>query len=276
MSDILYDHKEIHFTTVGELNDQPPLLMLNGIMMSAASWKVFAKRLSVKRQIILVDFVDQGESYKADGETYNHQLQVNVVLDLIKKLNHKSYDLFGISYGGQIALQVALEVPDRIRKLAVFNAAAYTTPWLRDIGRAWVKTAKQYDPESFYLVTIPYIYSNKFYTKEIQWMENRKQLLTQIFNKEFLDAMIRLIDSSEDYDVRDRLDKIACPTLIVGCEADYLTPPNETKALSDSIKDSIYIELSECGHASMYEKPGEFLMLLDGFFSMDTELKIVT
>lgn len=276
MSDILYDHKEIHFTTVGELNDQPPLLMLNGIMMSAASWKVLAKRLSVKRQVILVDFVDQGESYKAEGEQYNHQLQVNIVLDLIRKLNHKTYDLFGISYGGQVALQVALEVPERIRKLAVFNAAAYTTPWLRDIGRAWVKCAQQYDPESFYLVTIPYIYSNRFYTNEIQWMENRKQLLMQIFSKEFLDAMIRLIHSSEDYDVRERLSDIHCPTLIVGCDSDYLTPPNETKALSDGIEGSIYMELSECGHASMYEKPGEFLMLLDGFLCMDTKLKIVT
>ncbi len=272
MSTFIYKDKKIFYTTIGSGN---PLVILNGIMMSAASWKVLIEELSRNRQVILMDFVDQGASDKAEGESYNHKLQVNVVVALMKKLNYSKYDLFGISYGGQIALQVAIEAPELIRKLVVFNAAAYTTPWLRDIGRAWIKTAEKYDPESFYLVTIPYIYSNTFYTNQIVWMESRKQLLMQIFNREFLDAMVRLIISSEDYDVREQLEEINCPTLIVGCESDYLTPPNETKSLSKGIKDSIYMEISNCGHASMYEKPETFIMLLNGFLSIDKIISVV-
>lgn len=272
MSTFIYENKKIFYTTVG---NGKPLLILNGIMMSTASWKILLDELSRNRQVILVDFVDQGASDKAEGESYNHQLQVNVVIALMKKLNHSQYDLFGISYGGQVALQIAIAAPELIRKLAIFNAAAYTTPWLRDIGRAWIKTAKTYDPESFYLVTIPYIYSNTFYTDQIEWMENRRELLMQIFNHEFLDAMIRLIISSEDYDVREQLEVIKCPTLVVGCESDYLTPPNETKALSKAIENSLYMEIANCGHASMYEKPETFIMLLNGFLSIDKEISVV-
>ncbi len=275
MSIVLYDHKEIHFSVMGEITNKPPLIILNGIMMSQASWKLFIPELIKDRQVVLLDFIDQGLSHKAIGETYNHQLQISSVIQVMKELAYKEFDLFGISYGGQVALQVAIQEPSLIRKLVVFNAAAYTTPWLRDIGKSWECVANTYNAESFYYVTIPSIYSNTFYTQNIGWMENRKDLLLEVFNKEFLDSMVRLIKSSESYDIRNQLSSITCPTLIVGSEQDYLTPPSETKALAETIPDSIYMEISNCGHASMYEKPETFVMLLNGFLTIDRTISVI-
>ena len=107
-------------------------------------------------------------------------------------------------------------------------------------------------------------------------MERRKELLVPIFNNpDFIQAMIRLTNSSSNYDVRDTLDRVACPVLIVSCQQDYLTPIAEQQYLARNIKDSHYLVIQNSGHASMYEQPLLFASLVLGFVNAaDTEFLI--
>lgn len=245
-----------------------PLLMLNGIMMSTDSWAMFKSSLSQNRDLILVDFVDQGRSdaYSSDNEdVYDHSLQIDLVIELLEYLKIEKVNLFGISYGGLIALQIALQRADLVERLLLFNTAAYTTPWLRDIGNGWNAAASTDDPNDYYHVAIPYIYSHSFYNGSHDWMMSRKEDLLKIFTREFKDRMIRLTRSSEGYDIRESLHSIEIPTVIVCSEFDYLTPKSESYYLKEHIKNSVLFELKGTGHASMYEKPDEFLILIEGF-----------
>ena len=54
------DGKKVYYEVHGEEGDI--LIILNGIMMSTASWGMFVKALSRKRRLVLVDFFDQGQS----------------------------------------------------------------------------------------------------------------------------------------------------------------------------------------------------------------------
>lgn len=267
--------KQIAYEIYGQADGNPPLLILNGIMMSMNSWQKFIPEITKTRQLILMDFFDQGQSERCEGLEYDHGLQVEAVIAVMDAVGRKSYDLSGVSYGAQVGLQVALACPDRVRKLALFNVSAYTSPWLKDIGEAWNRTAKLHDPESYYYVALPYIYSNMFYTKNIQWMQARKALLIEFFTDQFLDAMIRLTDSSRNYDIRARLGEIECPVLIVAADHDYITPINEARALHEHLKQSELVELKDCGHASMYEKPHAFYQLMEGFFCQKSDIIIV-
>ena len=97
-------------------------------------------------------------------------------------------------------------------------------------------------------------------------MEKRKELLIPLFgNPDFIGAMQSLTDSSESYDLRDRLDQVRCPTLVVSCQEDYLTPLKEQEYLAAHIKDCHHVILPNCGHASMYEQPALFASLIAGF-----------
>lgn len=243
---------------------QIPLLMLNGIMMSTDSWAMFKSSLSRNRDLILLDFVDQGKSESWEGE-YDHKVQIRLVIELLEHLKIEKVNLFGISYGGLIALQVALKRSDLVNRLLLFNTASYTTPWLKDIGNGWNAAASSEDPEDYYHVAIPYIYSHIFYNESFDWMSSRKSDLIKIFTREFRDRMIRLTKSSENYDIRDRLKEIDIPTMIVCSEFDYLTPKSESYYLKEHIKNALLFELKGTGHASMYEKPNEFLILMEGF-----------
>jgi len=269
MSIFTYDDKKVFYLLEGdEQNDV--LVILNGIMMSHRSWEPFMAELKRHFRILRVDFLDQGQSDRMD-KPYTQALQVDMLEQLLSHLKLKAVNLTGISYGGSIALQYAAAHPGRIRRMVVLNAAARTTPWLRDIGRGWNAVARTRSGEAYYHITIPYIYSPQFYQKHQSWMEARKQKLMPLFSdSDFLDAMTRLTTSAETHDVEAALAFIRVKTLIVAADHDFLTPVVEQEHLAESMPNAQLVIFPGCGHASMYEKPGLFISTLVGFFKERT------
>ncbi len=264
MSYYRFENLNIAYTIHGM--ETQVLVVLNGIMMNQKSWQPFMENFTKTRKVITVDLIDQGDSDKLQS-SYTIDYQVEAVMELLNYLNIEKFDLFGISYGAHVALNIASKYSNNINKLVLFNCLANTNKLLKDIGNSWIKAAQTYDFESFYYTTIPVIYSTSFYENNYEWITQRKEILKSVFNKEFLDSMIRLIRSSENHDVRKSLSDITCKTLVVGASNDILTPPLYTKKIAKLISNSIYFEIENCGHASMYEKPEEFLTLLLGFLN---------
>lgn len=240
-----------------------PLVLLNGIMMTTKSWAPFIDEISQHYQLILLDFIDQGQSDSAESN-YQQEEQVEVLNGLLSHLNLEKIMLFGISYGGEVALQFVTKYPEKIERLLLFNTCAETNYWLEEIGNAWIEAMGS--PLGFYLATIPVIYSPHFFSKRRQWMEKRKAVLVELFSSQtYLERMKRLIQSAENYDVKDRLKQINCPTLVVGAQLDMVTPIEQQEFIHKQIENSKFVVIPNSGHASMYEKPDEFLTLLLGF-----------
>ncbi len=259
--------KNVYYEVYGEGR---PLIILNGIMMSTESWKPFIDDFSRFNKLILLDFVDQGRSDKMVDTEYDHSVHVDTIRDLLNHLDIDRASIYGVSYGGEIALQFAIKYPDMLDKLMLFNTTSKTSYWLAEVGHNWNIAAK--DPMAYYLTTIPVIYSPKFFEDNRGWMEGRKEKLLEVFaNQDFIGAMIRLTDSSENYDVYDGLDQIKAPTLIVGCEYDFVTPYYEQKRIAEKIKTSKLVFVPDSGHALMYEKPTLFVSLVLGFLLKDKE-----
>ena len=256
-----FNGKPIYVETYGE---GEPIVMLNGIMMSAPSWKPLIPSLSKNNKLILLDFLDQGQSHKM-SEDYPVTLQADVLKHVLDKLGIEKAHIAGISYGGAVAMNFAVMYPKYVDRLVLFNCIPYTTPWLADIGEGW--KAARVSPELYYQMTIPVIYSMGFYNKRTEWLAARKKLLIEnVFNnEEFLDAMERLTDSMYAHDVRDKLCDIESKTLVVGCRDDYLTPLSEQRLIKDSIPNASLVIIEDCGHVTPYEKPDCFISLLTGF-----------
>ena len=272
MAEFYYQGKKVYYEIHGE---DEPLVILNGIMMSTASWRSFIPNFSRYNTAILMDFLDQGQSERLT-ESYNHSLQVSVLEALLDLLPYEKYSILGISYGGEIAIQYAVKRPDRVKKLILANTCARTSDWLRKIGDGWNAVAKTGVGEAYYLTTIPVIYSTGFYEREAAWMERREGTLIPYFSRpDVLESLIRLTDSSRDYDYTDRVGEISCPTLIISCSEDGLVPPTEQIILHEKIKGSHYVTINGSGHASMYEDPASFCSLVLGFTNLlDEEITI--
>lgn len=266
MAFFTFKDKQVYYVTYGQ---GKPILLLNGIMMSTNSWRPFIESFSHINQLIMVDFLDQGQSDKLLGESYTQDLQVDLVASLMHHLSLEKVNLLGISYGGEVAQQFAVKYPHMVERLMLFNTCAYTSALLSDIGKAWNLAAESKSGAAYYYTTIPVIYSPTYYAKRLDWMRNREKILLPLFgNPAFTEAMVRLTKSADSHDVRHQLHLIKAPTLIVSSDQDSITPMLEQKMMVENIADAHHVLLTDAGHASMYEKPLLFASLVLGFVNV--------
>lgn len=264
MAEFEFQQKTVYYESYGS---GEPLLLLNGVMMSTKSWVPFIENFSRNNRLILADFFDQGQSARMT-EAYDHGIQIALTGALLDHLGLKTVNICGISYGAEVGLGFAVKRPERVRRLALFNGAARTAPLLADIGHAWNEAAKLEGGLAYYLAAIPAIYSDAYYERQKGWLDKRKELLVPYFaNSEVKERLIRLTNSSENFDVVDELSRLDMPVLVVSAEKDYLIPLREQEILIRGIKDIHHVVLTDCGHASMYEKPLLFCALTLGFIN---------
>lgn len=268
MAEMLFKNKKVYYEVHG--NTGEPIVLLNGIMMSTASWTAFVETMSQQNHVILVDFFDQGQSARLEGEVYDQSLQVELLDAVLEEVSgqiwYERFNIMGISYGGEVAVQYTLAHPERVRRLVLANTCGRTSGWLKKIGDGWNEMAKSGNGYGYYLTTIPVIYSTQFFENRAEWMDNREAYLTGYFDRDDVrQALIRLTNSSAKYNVVDRLHEIKCPTLVISSSEDVLVPPYEQKILHENIKGSVYVTINGSGHASMYEAPEAFAALTLGF-----------
>ncbi|MCL2737064.1 MAG: alpha/beta hydrolase [Propionibacteriaceae bacterium] len=268
MATFTHDGVEIYYESHGE---GEPLLILNGIFMSCASWDAFVPAFSARTRLLLLDLVDQGRSGKSDRE-YTLERQEQVVLAFLDHLGLERAHLCGISYGGEVALRVAARHPERVAKLVLSNTTAHTSAWLRDIGHSWEYAMNSHDGHQFFATCIPTVYSPGFYDAREQWAHDREEMFVRVFTPETYDGFARLTRSAERHDERGNLARIQAETLVISSQWDFITPLPNQLALVAGISGAAHAIIPDCGHAAMYEKPSEFASLVLGFVTTSTAL----
>ena len=94
-----------------------PLLIAHGLFGSARNWGVIAKRLSETRRVIVVDMRNHGFSKWKQTHSY-----ADLADDLAEVLDGPA-DVLGHSMGGKAAMMLALQAPEKLRKLIVADIA---------------------------------------------------------------------------------------------------------------------------------------------------------
>ncbi|MBN2219399.1 MAG: alpha/beta hydrolase [Kosmotogaceae bacterium] len=257
------DGTQIYYEVHGDKSN-PPVIILNGIMMSIPSWAGFVSHFSRHFRLILMDFRDQGRSERKDSQ-YHISVHVEDLTDLIDTLEISSANVVGLSYGGQVAEILAIKRPERVNSLVLANTPARISPYLAELGEAWKEAAELNDGERFFKLAIPFIYSDFFYNRNLQWLKERQRMFKSTLNREWFEGFIRLISSNPDFNVLDELDKIQCPTLLLGADRDIITPIEEMKSIHERVRNSEFLIIKDAGHGAFLEKPGEFMTAIIGF-----------
>ena len=260
---MLPDGKQIYYEFHGP-DDKPTVVLLSGIMMSCASWYSFLESLTKNMRVLLIDFRDQGRS-SYETRQYDISVHVDDLEHLIDSLKLDSLHLFGISYGAQVAMLYAIKHQERLKSLLLFNAPPRTTPYLAEVGEAWKEAAKLNDGERFFALAVPFAYSYSFYNRNLQWLKERQKMFKQLLSREWFEGFIRLASTNEHYSVVGKLKAIKCPVLIVGSDKDMITPIEDMQLIKQEIPKAEFLIIHDSGHASIIEKPGEFVTAVTGF-----------
>lgn len=106
----------------GGPGDGTPLVMLHGWPESSYCWTLVAAQLPSRLRIIAPDLRGLGDSERTVGR--KHYLKQALAGDMIALLDALGIDRFclvGHDWGGVVAQEVALAVPERVRRLAILN-----------------------------------------------------------------------------------------------------------------------------------------------------------
>ncbi|WP_432767887.1 MAG: alpha/beta fold hydrolase [Sphingopyxis sp.] len=108
-----------------------PLLFLNGIGADIAAAAPLLGRLH-GREIWTLDMPGVGGSPDA-LMPYGAPTMAAIVMEIADRLGHKAIDVAGFSWGGALAQQIAIQFPDRVRRLVLMA----TTPVMGAPGIGW-------------------------------------------------------------------------------------------------------------------------------------------
>ena len=178
-------------------------------MMSCGSWAEFVEPLSAQNQLILPDMLDQGRSAKMT-EPYDHSRhRYGWCTPCWTIWDSTKVCIAGISYGSEIGLEYAIEHQARRAPHALQRHCRHRS--LAQRCRQGLESCRR-ATVSYYYTSIPSYTPPGFFIEHNDWMERRRELLLPIFsNQAFIQSMIRLTNSSSNYDVRDRLDRSPAP-----------------------------------------------------------------
>ncbi len=245
----------IYYELKGESKET--VAFLNGVAMSTPWWEPQVKAVKDNYNVLLHDFRGQGQS-TLEPNNFTFEQHADDFYELLEELEIDKVHIVGVSYGAEVAMVFALKYPEKISSLLLGTAVSEVRPLLKAKIEAWILASKTYNGKLFFKVMAPYVYSNSFYEKKGEWLEDRAEKFGEIVTKEWFDAFIALCENFLTLDITDKLSEIDIPTLVVSAEEDILKPPLYGQIIHNQIDNSVFKVIEGSGHGLFAEKPVEF------------------
>jgi pimeloyl-ACP methyl ester carboxylesterase len=113
-----------------------PVILLHGGFMDTASWGATLTELAKSRQVIAFDLEGHGHTSDLNRPLTWAQMAIDVD-DAVKLLGYKKVDVIGFSLGGVIALRMAMNDPNLVRKIVPISAIYDDNGYYPAIGEHW-------------------------------------------------------------------------------------------------------------------------------------------
>jgi haloacetate dehalogenase len=124
----------------------PPLLLVHGFPRTSLMWRYVAPLLARNYTVICVDLRGYGRSgvpvSTEDHYPYTKRAMANELIDVMAKLGFSRFSVIGHDRGGRVSYRLALDHPERVERLAVFDVIPISEGW----GHADAKFAMTYWP----------------------------------------------------------------------------------------------------------------------------------
>ncbi len=240
---------EMYYEVTGEGD---PLLLIHGLGSSTRDWEEQVPFFSEKYQVITIDLRGHGKTDKPKGP-YSIKMFAEDIAELLKKLGITSTHVLGISLGGGVAFQFAIDFPGLVRSLVIVNAGI---EYLMDSFKMKFELFKRtFIVKLISMKKMGEVLAPRLFIKPEQ-EELRKKLIERWAEND-KKAYLAAMNALKGWSVRDQLNKINFPTLVIGSDEDY-TSSSVKEEYTALISNARFIEIEDVRHAIPFEKPKEF------------------
>lgn len=227
-----------------------PLLLIMGLGWPAHAWHRTRPLLAEKYRTIAMDNRGVGRSDAPPGPYSIAQMAADAAAVLnAARLN--AAHVFGVSMGGMIAQEFALQYPQKVRSLILGCTAAGGPQAVRagqDALQVLMNRAQ--DPDEFARAMSPFIYDRG---TSPQRTEEDAAIRRQWYpSAEAYSAQLQAIMAWEAY---NRLAQIAAPALVIHGENDRLVPVENAKLIAARIPGAKMVLLPDASHIFTTDQP---------------------
>lgn len=241
MPTLNHNNGNINYTVKG---DGEPIVLIHGFGLDSRIWEKQVEQLSETNKVITYDMRGFGKSSIPNGK-YSHTEDLH---ELLKELNIQNTKIIGHSFGGEVAVEYALQYPNEVNSLVLIS------PSLRGVKgdtREWetlVQLGKTGDIEGLRkrILENPAFKDFKEGSKE---MESFREIVNGYSGFHFINR-----DPREIIEGNQGIKNLNCPVEVVIGERDE----EVQKEVAKKFKDEFGIEarvIPNCGHMGILEKP---------------------
>ena len=277
--EIYYEKTDFVCQEGKDCSNPPVIFLMHGFGANTFSFREVTEPLSRLGDVIAYDRPGFGLSERPtswEGENPYGSIGQDLILDqlITEFANGRDVILVGHSAGGTLAAQYVVDNKDAIQGLILISPAILSTggspSWLN-----WVFSIPQLDHLGPLLVSS--IASSGMDLLNESWY--KKDLITEEVKAGYREPL-SVIGWEEGFwefnraprafDVKDRLDEITVPTLLITGDTDTVVATADTEALASMIKDSVLFVIPQSGHLAQEETPADTMKAIQVVWSILT------
>jgi pimeloyl-ACP methyl ester carboxylesterase len=229
-----------------------PVLLIHGLGSSTEDWEFQVERLASRYTVVSYDVRGHGQTSKPRGRYSVPQFAADAAA-LIERLELGPVHVQGISMGGMIAFQLAVDKPELVRSLTIVNSGPEM------ILRTMRQRIAIY--QRFVIVRLMGMHKmGEVLSKVLLPLPDQAKLretFVQRWSRNNPGAYLRALRALIGWTVSARLGAIRCPTLILAADQDY-TPVAYKQFYMAAIPGARLVVVPDARHMLPVERPDQY------------------
>ena len=249
-----------------ELGSGPPILFVHGLSGQWQNWLCQLPDFAADHRVVAVDLPGFGRS-----EMPRSKISIKgygeFVDSFMDEIGMDAATIVGNSMGGFIGAECAIRHPHRVERLVLVSAAGISVQRLRfepGLKLMYIGESVAQWATARIVGRSREVAGRPRGRKAIMWFvtPHAERLSPELVIEQASGAgkpgFLPAIDALTDYPIKDRLDDVKCPTLIVWGRKDFLVPVKDAYVFDELVPDSKLIVYDDVGHIAMLEVPDRF------------------
>ena len=179
----------------------------------------------------------------------------------MRELGIEKAMVLGVSLGGMIVEQLAIHHPEAVEKLILTVTIARQNDTVQQMIGKWMNYAKEGKYKEIMVDTAENSYTEK-YLKKSRFMYG---LLGTVGKPKSFERFLIMAEAGRTHDVYEELEKITCPTLILGGRQDKIVSATASDELAAQMTGAELYIYEDYGHG-LYEEAKDFVPRVLEFF----------
>ncbi|AZC16990.1 MULTISPECIES: alpha/beta fold hydrolase [Pseudomonas] len=238
-----------------------PLLLVHGLGSSAQDWEKQVPELATRYRLIIPDVRGHGRSDKP-RERYSIPGFAADLMALVEHLGLGPVHYVGLSMGGMIGFQLAVDQPHLFKSLCIVNSAPEVK--LRSADDYWQWFKRWSMSRLLSMAAIGKALGQRLFPKPEQ--AELRQKMAERWARNDKRAYLASFDAIVGWGVQERLGRITCPTLVVSADHDY-TPVALKEAYVKLLPHAQLVVIEDSRHATPLDQPQRFNQTLLHFIN---------